>query len=681
MTKSVLRDAGVPTPDFAVVEAESDLIELEKKLAYPLFAKPVAEGTGKGITVASKIGSPAELSVVRRELMNRFRQPVLVETYLPGREFTVGILGTGAQAKVVGVMEILLEDKAEPEAYTYFNKENYESLVTYRLVDDGQARSAARTALEAYRILGCRDAARVDLRGDCFDVPNFMEINPLAGLHPVHSDLPILCRKVGKDYVRMIAEIMDSAMQRLGGDATVSGDAGKGSAVHSQGATAEAIHGLTRKIGQFRRSGFANKSPSGICLCVPGCLGQGVEPMSQALVDKGLCPWGDSPLAAANKTGPMGPVFERVRREPGSGVRWKRWWWLHSAVSKDAGKDEQDVLAQAKAVSQALRRLGYEHMVQPFDGDVERLEECLQRVRAGLVFNLVETVGGSGRFIHWAPAWLERRGIPHTGSSAGALFATSNKIEAKNRMKAAGLPTPGWCVRNADCDGKDWRPGRFIVKSVWEHASVGLGTDSVIEALSPIQLAEAMELRGESLGGDCFAERYIEGREFNLSMLTGYDGPVVLPPAEIRFDDYPEGKVRIVDYRAKWEEDSFEFHHTPRTFDLDPHDAVLVEELKSLALGCWRLFDLKGYARVDFRVDLEGRPWILEVNANPCIAPDSGFVAAALRAGIDFREVIRRVLDDLVAGMPGDRAFIRETVNSRGLSSQRGNEQVFPPSA
>ncbi len=242
MTKSVLRDGGVPTPDFAVVEAESDLIELETKLAYPLFAKPVAEGTGKGITVASKIGSPAELSVVCRELMNRFRQPVLVETYLPGREFTVGILGTGAQAKVVGVMEILLEDKAEPEAYTYFNKENYESLVTYKLVDDGQARSAARTALQAYRILGCRDAGRVDLRGDCFDVPNFMEINPLAGLHPVHSDLPILCRKVGKDYVRMIAEIMDSAVQRLGGDATVSAAAGKGSEVHSQGATPEAIH-------------------------------------------------------------------------------------------------------------------------------------------------------------------------------------------------------------------------------------------------------------------------------------------------------------------------------------------------------------------------------------------------------------------------------------------------------
>ncbi len=351
---------------------------------------------------------------------------------------------------------------------------------------------------------------------------------------------------------------------------------------------------------------------------------------------------------------------------------------LHSAVSKDAGKDEQDVLEQAKAVSEALRRLGYEHSIQPFDGDVERLEECLQRVRAGLVFNLVETVGGSGRFIHWAPAWLERRGIPHTGSSAGALFATSNKLEAKNRMKAAGLPTPGWYVRGEGGDGKDWRPGRFIVKSVWEHASVGLGTDSVIEALSPIQLTEAMELRGESLGGDCFAERYIEGREFNLSMLTGYDGPVVLPPAEIRFDDYPEGKVRIVDYRAKWEEGSFEFHHTPRTFDLEPHDAALVEKLKTLAVACWRLFGLQGYARVDFRVDLEGRPSILEVNANPCIAPDSGFVAAASRAGIDFEEVVRRVLVDLVAGTPKDRGLEGEAASSWALSMPSGNGETFP---
>jgi D-alanine-D-alanine ligase len=217
MTKAVLRDSGVPTPDFFVVETESDLADVETGLSFPLFAKPVAEGTGKGISLASKINSSAELSAVCRELTIRFQQPVLVEAYLPGREFTVGIVGTGSQSRVVGVMEIVLGAEAEAEAYTYFNKENYQDLVTYKLVDDGQARSAARVALRAYRILGCRDAARVDLRADCFGVPNFMEINPLAGLHPVHSDLPILWRKTGKAYSELIAEIMASAVQRTAG--------------------------------------------------------------------------------------------------------------------------------------------------------------------------------------------------------------------------------------------------------------------------------------------------------------------------------------------------------------------------------------------------------------------------------------------------------------------------------
>jgi D-alanine-D-alanine ligase len=147
------------------------------------------------------------------------------------------------------------------------------------------------------------------------------------------------------------------------------------------------------------------------------------------------------------------------------------------------------------------------------------------------------------------------------------------------------------------------------------------------------------------MGHECFAERFIDGREFNLSILAGVQGPQVLPPAEIRFD-FPPGRKRIVDYRAKWDEESLEYRATRRSFEFAPDDAPLLERLESLALRCWRLFELKGYARVDFRVDGEGNPFVLEINANPCISPDSGFVAAAARAGILFWELACRIVAD-----------------------------------
>jgi len=212
MTKRVLRGLGIPTPDFVVIEDLGDLRELA--LPYPVFVKPVAEGTGKGITAGSKIGDPSELFRRCAELLRDFRQGVLVETFLPGREFTVGLVGTGRSARCVGLMEVILKDNADRAGYTYANKENYEERVIYRRVDDAAARAAAAIALRAYLGLGCRDAGRVDLRVDLNGVPNFIEINPLAGLHPKHSDLPILCTLNGITYHDLIGEILASATAR-----------------------------------------------------------------------------------------------------------------------------------------------------------------------------------------------------------------------------------------------------------------------------------------------------------------------------------------------------------------------------------------------------------------------------------------------------------------------------------
>jgi D-alanine-D-alanine ligase len=215
MTKRVVRDCGVPTADFAVLQDKDDLRDL--KLPFPLFLKPVAEGTGKGIDASSLIHDRRNLETVFARLLRTFAQPVLVETYLPGREFTVGILGTGKTAHALPVMEIVLRDSAEKSSYSYENKQNYHDRVEYRLTSDGASRECADVALRAWRCLGCRDAGRVDLRLDVDGVPNFIEVNPLAGLNPIDSDLPIICTMAGIDYGTLIQSIMESALQRTGG--------------------------------------------------------------------------------------------------------------------------------------------------------------------------------------------------------------------------------------------------------------------------------------------------------------------------------------------------------------------------------------------------------------------------------------------------------------------------------
>ena len=214
MTKRVVRDAGVPTPDFRLVEDERDVEGVD--LPFPLFCKPVAEGSSKGVTPASRVTGPDALRAVCRDLLARFGQPVLVEEYLPGRELTVGILGTGRRAEVLGVLEVLLGPGAESGIYSYHNKEHYEALVDYRVAGDADARAAGEVALAAWRALGGRDAGRVDLRFDAGGRPCFLEANPLAGLHPVRSDLAILARRVGLGYQGLIGRIVQSAQERIG---------------------------------------------------------------------------------------------------------------------------------------------------------------------------------------------------------------------------------------------------------------------------------------------------------------------------------------------------------------------------------------------------------------------------------------------------------------------------------
>jgi D-alanine-D-alanine ligase len=336
---------------------------------------------------------------------------------------------------------------------------------------------------------------------------------------------------------------------------------------------------------------------------------------------------------------------------------------VHNAVTDPAGPDEADVLVQVDAVSEALKGLGYDPIPVPCTLDLAALKQTLEKIRPLGVFNLVESLENRGSLIHVVPALLDTMDVPYTGCPAPAIYATSHKVMAKERLCLAGLPTPAWINPfpadmpwQGGVDPGDDRPGDngpvlktsdpgslWIIKSVWEHGSLGLEAENLVTGTAKT-VTRLLKERAPGLGGACFAEAFIFGREFNLSLLATRSGVTVLPPAEILFPDTPAERPAMVGFRAKWHEDSEEYRNTPRQFDFAPSDTPLLKELETLARRCWHLFQLAGYARVDFRVDPDGRPFVLEINTNPCLSPDAGFAAALKQADISYIDGIHRIV-------------------------------------
>ncbi len=313
---------------------------------------------------------------------------------------------------------------------------------------------------------------------------------------------------------------------------------------------------------------------------------------------------------------------------------------LHGALDTTR-PDEADTLIEAEEVAASLERLGALPEIVAVGLDLTVVERIADRGPA-CVFNLVETLRGDARLGHLVPAVLSVRSLRYTGSGTSGLLVTTDKLLAKRMLAGAGLPTPAfWTAAEARkaC-------GTVIVKSVWEDASLGIDRHSVVEGGEADRLIRD---RHRHFGGDWFAESFIDGREFNVSVIAGPRGLEVLPLAEIHFRDYPADRPKIVDYEAKWIEGSFAFHNTPRRFLAPDCDVALSRKIRSLALAAFRLFGLSGYARIDFRVDQAGNPFIIEANANPGIAHDSGLVAAAAEAGLDYDRLVARIL--MAAGL------------------------------
>jgi len=317
---------------------------------------------------------------------------------------------------------------------------------------------------------------------------------------------------------------------------------------------------------------------------------------------------------------------------------------LHDPAGPHDPPDRIDSLRQAEAFAAALERLGCRPALVPFVADLAAVRARIAELRPAAVANLAESLAGLERLAFCAAALAEALRIPCTGNPSAALLASTGKSAVKRRLLMAGLPTAPWLAhdpRPGDA-APDFSagPARFLIKPEDEHGSVGIGPDALVTALDRAHLLELLHGRETRLGLPCLAETFLSGREFAVSILQGSEGPEALPVAEMRF--LAPKETTVLTYASKWREESRDCASTRRRFPAD--EPRLTLRLQDLALSAWRVLGLAGYARLDFRLDAEGAPQIIDVNANPCLAPDAGFAAAAARAGLDYDTLAGRIL-------------------------------------
>ena len=308
---------------------------------------------------------------------------------------------------------------------------------------------------------------------------------------------------------------------------------------------------------------------------------------------------------------------------------------VHTDVGPNPTPDEADTLSQAQFLADNLISLGYHAPLLPFHPDV--LPVQLEQLNAIAVVNMVESVDGDDERAPEGPLFFETLGLPYTGNSAATLVALINKPAVKRKLQQHNLPTPAF--PEAGAQGKQW-----ILKSETFHCSRGMDHRNVSGDLAALQTLSKES--AQKYGGEWFIEEYIPGREINMAMLDNGDGTAtVLPASEIRF----LGKEpHIVDYDCKWTEGSESWNSAVVNMEFSAAEKTMLDQLGTLSQVCWKAFDLKGYVRVDFRIDSAGNPYILEINANPCLSDDAGFMRAARATGLTSTQVMERLVTPLL---------------------------------
>lgn len=315
---------------------------------------------------------------------------------------------------------------------------------------------------------------------------------------------------------------------------------------------------------------------------------------------------------------------------------------LFNKLTENPTIDELDVIEQVETIEKALKELGYESIRIPFSFNIDAVVSELKRIAPIFAVNLVEAIDNDGQLICFGPSILDYLKIPYTGCTKEAIFITSNKVLTKKIMAAQGVKTPEWVTLEPDSDNTFIDGERYILKAIWEDASICLEADSVVKPESIEHLRELIQNQNNRYKKEFFAERYIHGRDLSTSVLAGKS----LSTREFIFSE-AEDEVRVVGYKAKWDEDSEEFKNSDVTSEFAPEDKDLVAKTLVLSEDLWKKLNLNGYARVDFRVDDNREIYVLEVNANPCISPDTAFVRALDASGITFTQAMKQIIDDM----------------------------------
>ncbi len=326
----------------------------------------------------------------------------------------------------------------------------------------------------------------------------------------------------------------------------------------------------------------------------------------------------------------------------------KNVWVLYNAVTEVYSQKTKDWISEAavqdevEAVCTHLKTLGFSCTRYPLL-DVRKLIHDLSSPPP-LIFNLCEGFRGKANYEMHVAALLELLGIPFTGNTAKALGIAQDKDLTKRILMASGIPTPRWMTyKGGDMSDYFLLSFPLIVKPAREDASAGIGRRNVVEDKESLfQVARDLF---EHYHQPILIEEFLPGREFSVSLLEIHKELHPLPISEISLKDLEKDGPAIVSYEAKWIEDSPEYQLTPSICPA-PVSSALGQTLRTLAIETWKILGGKDYGRVDFRLDREGVPYVLEFNPNPDISLQAGFPKALNAAEIPYEEFLKILIEN-----------------------------------
>ena len=300
--------------------------------------------------------------------------------------------------------------------------------------------------------------------------------------------------------------------------------------------------------------------------------------------------------------------------------------------------DDKDVLQQVDMVVKSLKRLKHDYVLVPCTLDLQTVKDTIFAEKPNVVFNLLDTLDSRDGLAYLPVALLDAYQIPHTGPDAISLSLTTRKLLVKEKLQAAGIPTPGEINLETTAN----LTGKWLIKGASEDGSFGMSDASVITGNTK-EVQEKLQSWNKVTGHISFAEQYIDGREFTVPFLCGR----TLPVAEITYVDYPADKPRILAQAAKWQPLSFEAQHTGSCYDFGYNDSHLIEKMETIARQCLRLFKLTGWGRVDFRC-AEGIPYVIDINSGSCLAEDAWFYGSLIKTGVTFDAAMQKVMEEAI---------------------------------